>query len=105
MISYFQVEVVIQMKIVEVLTMDQQIEHVVALAQHLQTRLDPVQRCCLEEFGRLERPEQIAEKKTKQSALNYTKRNCTVASAASAVGASAHSKRTPSAVSGRTLAL
>ena len=102
--SYFQIEVVIQMKIVEVLTMDQQVEHVVALAQHLQTRLDPVQRCCLEEFGRLERPEQIAEK-TNQSALNCTKRNCTVASGASAVGASAHSKRTPSAVSGRTLAL
>ena len=47
------------MKVVEVLAVDQQVEHVVALSADLQPHLHPVQRRRLEELGRLERPEQI----------------------------------------------
>lgn len=54
-----QVEIVIQMKVVQVLTMDQQVEHVVALATHLQASLDPVQRGDLEELGLLECAEEV----------------------------------------------
>ena len=49
-----QVEVVIQVKVVEVLAMDQEVQHVVALAADLHTRLHPVQLGSLEEFCGLE---------------------------------------------------
>ena len=39
--------------------MDEEIEHVVALSAHLQAHLHPVQLGRLEEFGRLERSEEI----------------------------------------------
>lgn len=55
-----QIEIVIQMQVVQVLAMDQQVQHVVALAADLQAGLDPIQRRCLEEFRRLERAEQVA---------------------------------------------
>lgn len=45
-----QVEIVIQMKIVQVLTMNQQIEHIVTLATHLQTSLNPIKGSGLKEF-------------------------------------------------------
>ena len=54
-----EVEVVVQMKVVEVLTMDQQIEHVVALSADLQPHLHPVQFGGLEELGGLEGTEQV----------------------------------------------
>ena len=54
-----QVEVVVEMEVVEVLAVDEEVEHVVALATHLQTNLHPVQLGRLEELGRLERPEQV----------------------------------------------
>ena len=54
-----QVEVVVQVEVVQVLTMDQQVEHVVALATHLQARLDPVERRHLEELGLLEGTEEV----------------------------------------------
>lgn len=57
-----QVEVVVKMQVVEVLTMDQQIEHVVALSANLQAHLHPVQLCGLEELGGLEGAEQIPKK-------------------------------------------
>ncbi len=38
----FQVEVVIQMKIVEILSVDQQVEHVVTLSAYLKAGLHPV---------------------------------------------------------------
>lgn len=37
-----QVEVVVQMEIVEVLTMNEQVEHVIALSTYLQAHLHPV---------------------------------------------------------------
>lgn len=40
--------------------MNQQIQHVVSLTAHLQTRLNPIECCRLEKFRRFERPEQIA---------------------------------------------
>jgi len=45
-----QVEVEVQMKIVEVLAMYEQIQHVVALAADLQTDFDPVESCRLKEL-------------------------------------------------------
>lgn len=50
----FQVEIVIQMQVVEVLTMNQQIEHVVALTTDLQSSFHPIESGGLEEFGRFE---------------------------------------------------
>lgn len=47
------------MQIVEIFAMDQQVEHVVALTTHLQTRFHPINRCRLEEFRRFEGPEQV----------------------------------------------
>eukprot|EP00951_Prasinocladus_malaysianus_P049174 scaffold666802_cov55-Prasinocladus_malaysianus.AAC.1 len=46
-----EVEVVVQVQVVEVLAVDEQVEHVVALAAHLQARLHPVQLGRLEELG------------------------------------------------------
>jgi len=54
-----QVKVEVEVKVVEVLAVDEEVEHVVALAADLQTDLNPVQCRCLEELGRFERPEQI----------------------------------------------
>lgn len=48
------------MEVVEVLSMDEQVEHVVALTTHLETNFDPVQLGRLEKLGRLERPKQIS---------------------------------------------
>ncbi len=48
------------MKIVEIFAVNKQVEHVVALPAHLQSRLNPVECGRLEELGRLERSEQIS---------------------------------------------
>lgn len=58
-----QVEVVVQMQVVEILTMDKQIEHVVALSTNLQTHFHPVQLGGLEELGGFEGAEQIPERR------------------------------------------
>ena len=50
----FQVEVIIQVQIVEILSMNQQVEHVVALSADLQSRLHPVKSGCLKELRGLE---------------------------------------------------
>lgn len=55
----FQVEVVVKVKVVEVLPMDQEVEHVVTLTTDLKTSLHPVQLCRLEELCLLEGTEQI----------------------------------------------
>ena len=55
-----QVEVVVEVQVVEPLAHDQQVEHVVALAADLQSRLDPIQLGGLEELGRAERLHQRA---------------------------------------------
>ena len=49
-----QVEVVVQVEVVQVLAMDQKIQHVVALAANLKTDLDPVEAGRLEKLGGLE---------------------------------------------------
>jgi hypothetical protein len=49
------------MQVVEILTMNEQIKHVVALTTHLQPSLDPVERSCLKELCRLEGPEQVPD--------------------------------------------
>lgn len=51
--------------------MDEQVEHVVALPAHLQSRLHPVQRRRLEELGCLERSEQISKKKKSSIKLKH----------------------------------
>ena len=60
-----QVEVVVKMQIVEVLTVDKKVQHVIALFTHLQTNLHPVQGRRLEKLGRFKRSEQISGNKTK----------------------------------------
>ncbi len=45
------------------LSVDEQVEHVVALSAHLQPHLHPVQRRRLEKLRRLERPEQVSTNK------------------------------------------
>lgn len=55
----FQVEVVVKMEVVQVLAVDEEVEHVIALSAHLQAHLHPVQLGRLEELGRLERSEEI----------------------------------------------
>lgn len=54
-----EVEVVIQVQVVEVFPVNEKVEHVVALAAHLQPHLHPVQLRGLEEFGGLEGAEQV----------------------------------------------
>ena len=46
-----QVEVVIQVQEVQVLSRNEEVQHVVPLTAHLQTDLHPVQLCTLEELG------------------------------------------------------
>jgi hypothetical protein len=41
-------------EVIEVLAMDEEVEHVVSLAADLKTGFDPVDRGRLEEFGRLD---------------------------------------------------
>ena len=47
------------MQIIELLPVDEQIQHVVSLTANLQTNLDPIQLGALEEFGGLQTLEQI----------------------------------------------
>lgn len=63
----FQVEVVVKMQVVEVLTVNEQIEHVVALSAHLQPNLNPVQLGGLKELGGLERAEQVPKTNLKKT--------------------------------------
>lgn len=54
-----QVEVVVQVQVVEVLSVNQQVQHVVTLSAHLKPNLHPVQLCGLEEFGGFEGAEKV----------------------------------------------
>mmetsp|Transcript_66756 Transcript_66756/g.127143 ORF Transcript_66756/g.127143 Transcript_66756/m.127143 type:complete len:244 (-) Transcript_66756:1454-2185(-) len=49
-LHWLQVEVVIEVQEVEILSSNQQVEHIVALAADLQADLDPIQLCALEEL-------------------------------------------------------
>ena len=40
----FQIEIVVEMEIIEILAMNKQVEHVVALSKHLQAGFNPVER-------------------------------------------------------------
>ena len=53
-LHWFQIEIVIQMEIVEVLPVYEEIEHVVHLPAHLQPSLHPVKCSRLEELGGFE---------------------------------------------------
>jgi len=50
-LDWLQIEVIVQMKVVQVLPVDQQVEHVVALADDLKSSLNPIELCELEELG------------------------------------------------------
>lgn len=68
--DWFQIEVVIQMKIVKVLSVNQQVQHVVALATNLKPHFHPVKSSCLKELGSLERSEQISETRKYQKIVS-----------------------------------
>lgn len=55
-----EVEVVVEVEVVEVLAVDEEVEHVVALPTHLQTGLHPIELRRLEELGRRQRAEEVA---------------------------------------------
>lgn len=59
-LDWLQVEVVVQVKVVEILSVNQQVEHVVALAADLQPDFNPVKDGRLKELGRLKGAEQVA---------------------------------------------
>lgn len=68
-----QVEVVVKVEVVEVLAVDEEVEHVVALSAHLQPHLHPVQLCGLEELGGLEGPKQVPSQRAQaQPSLQHT---------------------------------
>jgi len=50
----FQVHVVIEMEVVQVLSVNEEVEHVVTLSADLKTSFDPINRSRLEELGRLD---------------------------------------------------
>ena len=51
----FKIEIEVKMQVVQILAMNEKIEHVVALTTHLKTSLHPVQLSELEEFSRCKR--------------------------------------------------
>lgn len=55
------------MQVVEVLSVNEQVQHVVALPAHLQSDLHPVQLSGLEELGGLEGAEEIPAKEEPQT--------------------------------------
>lgn len=57
-----KVEVIVQMKVIQVLAVDEKVQHVVALTTDLQTSFHPIQFSGLEEFGGFERPKQKSAK-------------------------------------------
>jgi len=54
-----QIHVVIEMKVVQVLAVNEEVEHVVSLSANLETSFNPIDRSSLEEFGRFELTEQV----------------------------------------------
>ena len=59
------------MEIVEVLSVNQQVQHVVTLATNLKPHLHPVKSCCLKELGGLERSEQISETRNTKTIVSF----------------------------------
>ena len=58
-LDWLQVEVVVKMEVVEVLSVDQEVEHVVTLTTDLKPHLHPVKLGRLEKLCCLERPEEV----------------------------------------------
>ena len=56
----FQVKIVVQMEVVDILAVNQQVQHVPSLPTNLKTNLDPIQRSLLKELGGFERAEEVA---------------------------------------------
>lgn len=57
------------MQVVEVLSVNQQVQHVVTLSANLKPHLHPVQLCGLKEFGGLERTEKVPVDRQKKAQL------------------------------------
>jgi hypothetical protein len=55
-----EIHVVVEVEVVEVLSVDEEVEHVVALSADLETCLDPVERRLLEKLGVLQAAEEVA---------------------------------------------
>ena len=60
-LHWFEVEVVIQMKIIQVLSVNKQIKHVVTLTTHLQSCFNPIKFGRLEKLGGFERSKEISK--------------------------------------------
>lgn len=77
---WFQVEVVVQVQVVEVLSVNQEVQHVVTLSADLEPHLNPVQLCGLEEFGGLEGTEKVpVDRRTKKKEVTigeHLQRHC-----------------------------
>ncbi len=50
-LDWLQIEVVVQMKVIQVLSVNQQVQHVIALTDNLETCLNPIKLSELEELG------------------------------------------------------
>lgn len=95
-LDWLQIEVVIQMEVVQILAVDQQIQHIVALTQNLKSSLDPIKRGTLEKLSRLEGTEQVSEIIARRGGVKLLN---TFASVASGDDVSANLKRRPSTTS------
>jgi hypothetical protein len=67
-LHWLQIEVVVQVQEVEILTMDEQVQHVVALTADLQACLNPVELGQLEEFHLLALGLQLQSEASEDSA-------------------------------------
>ena len=59
-LDWLQIEVIIEMQVIEILSVNQQVEHVIPLSADLESCFDPVKFCQLEELCGLEGLEQIS---------------------------------------------
>ena len=58
--DWLEIEIEVQMEVVQIFTVDQQVQHIVALSADLETSLNPVQLCQLEELCLLKSFEKVA---------------------------------------------
>lgn len=52
--DWLQVEIVVEMEIIKVLSVYEEVQHVVSLSTNLEPDFNPVELCCLEELCRFE---------------------------------------------------
>jgi hypothetical protein len=60
-LDWFQIEVIVEMEIVQVLPVYKEVQHVIPLPADLEPGFNPVKSRRLEELGTLERSEQVSE--------------------------------------------